>query len=377
MPPQSPLPRRVSLGLAPRLEAGLVHVDAVQEGSSAESSGLAVGDRLVRVGAIEPVDPDSLAHALRAVALLSSIAVVVERGGQRVELTLERRTAGLEPGPTELVTIEVSDDARLRLRGHLVRAVASDWLVVIVGGLADTPCEILDGSYGASFAQFVDTLARNQVSTLRFDRRGIGDSEGDATQSSLTDDLSDARAALRFAREHHQGNIALFGHSTGAVTAALAREVSWPHGHATPLAIFGAPADPWFECLREGTQRHHVRQGLPEAEAEAIANEETTRVAAWAHANGPGTFEARSASWHAELATHDPVRLLGTPNRSTLVLDGGRDLAVPRSAAVRLARVCATQPRVFPELDHTMQQNPSTRECVVALELIRWLASHA
>ncbi len=375
MSPHAALPRRVSLGIAPRFEADGVWVDAIQPGSSAETAGLAARDRLLRVAEIAVSDADSHARALRAGATFDSVEVVVARGDQTLGLALAHRTAPVEAGPSELVTIEAGcGEGPLRIRGHLVRAPCAEWLVLIVGGLTDTPCELIEGSYGACFEQFVDTLRRNQVSTLRFDRRGIGDSEGAATRACHTDDIEDTVAALQFARAHHQGPIACFGHSTGAITAALARESIGSEGHSVPLAIFGAPADPWFACLREGTMRHHVREGLTAAEAEQMADQEVSHTAAWARAGGSGTFEGRSARWHAELARHDPVALIGVPGRRTLVLDGGLDLAVPRSAALRFASASNTEARVFPELDHWMQRRPPTKDCEVAVELVHWLA---
>lgn len=74
------------------------------------------------------------------------------------------------------------------------------------------------------FTDIADGLARNGIAVLRFDKRGVGKSEGDFsrfTGEDLTNDLSSAVDFLLQEEEIDKERIAILGHSEGGYYAAL------------------------------------------------------------------------------------------------------------------------------------------------------------
>lgn len=74
------------------------------------------------------------------------------------------------------------------------------------------------------FLVIADHLARNGIAVLRFDDRGIGQSEGDFGQATSKDFASDALAAVEYLasrKEIDADHIGLIGHSEGGIVAPM------------------------------------------------------------------------------------------------------------------------------------------------------------
>lgn len=68
-----------------------------------------------------------------------------------------------------------------------------------------------------------DHLTRNGIAVLRFDDRGVGASEGDASTGTTYDFATDALSAVRYLKTRPEiGKIGLVGHSEGGVIAPIA-----------------------------------------------------------------------------------------------------------------------------------------------------------
>ncbi len=68
-------------------------------------------------------------------------------------------------------------------------------------------------------------LAKNNISVLRFDFRGSGESEGEWEKQTITSMIKDLKAAIDFLEDYKKVNInkiAVIGHSQGAYVAFLA-----------------------------------------------------------------------------------------------------------------------------------------------------------
>ncbi|WP_306640681.1 alpha/beta hydrolase family protein [Sanyastnella coralliicola] len=75
------------------------------------------------------------------------------------------------------------------------------------------------------FLVWADHLARQGISSLRYDERGIGESEGNFAMATSRDFAEDALAALRWLRTqegYENVPIGLMGHSEGGLVAAIA-----------------------------------------------------------------------------------------------------------------------------------------------------------
>lgn len=89
-------------------------------------------------------------------------------------------------------------------------------------------------------------LVDRGIAVFRFDFTGIGDSEGEFSETDFSSNLDDLVAAADFLRSHYQAPALLLGHSLGG-TAVLAAAERIPEVRA--ISTIGAPSD--TEHLRD------------------------------------------------------------------------------------------------------------------------------
>lgn len=83
-------------------------------------------------------------------------------------------------------------------------------------------------------------LTEAGIAVLRFDFTGLGDSEGDFSDTNFTSNVSDVTAAARFLEENYEAPTLLIGHSLGgAAVMQAAKSVK----SALAVATIAAPAD--------------------------------------------------------------------------------------------------------------------------------------
>jgi uncharacterized protein len=177
---------------------------------------------------------------------------------------------------------------------------------VLVGGFGPTS---RDGSVGrrrAPYADLAAQLARRGVAVLRYDKRGIGGSDGPALSwldaRPLTRDAAAAARGLAAVPGMERGRISLIGHSQGgAIALAAARSP------AIRVVTLGAPGRPLGLLPRvSGTARRLL-----------------TRLA------GPGVARATLST--------DPRAAAARAAGPALLVHGTRDPTVPVSDLTRLA----------------------------------------
>lgn len=85
-----------------------------------------------------------------------------------------------------------------------------------------------------------DALSQKGIAVLRFDFTGLGQSEGEFSDSNFSSNMADLMAASNFLTEKHQAPEILIGHSLGG-TAILAAAKNIDSAKA--VATIGSPAD--------------------------------------------------------------------------------------------------------------------------------------
>ncbi|WP_105102277.1 alpha/beta hydrolase [Microbulbifer pacificus] len=100
-------------------------------------------------------------------------------------------------------------------------------------------------------------LADQGIASLRFDFTGLGDSEGDFSDTNFSSNMADLESAARFLRDEYQPADMLIGHSLGGA-AVLAAAASVPEAKA--IVTIAAPADPehvlkQFSCALDIIER--------------------------------------------------------------------------------------------------------------------------
>ncbi|OEV08899.1 alpha/beta hydrolase family protein [Streptomyces nanshensis] len=210
-----------------------------------------------------------------------------------------------------------------------------------------------------------EALAAAGIATLRYDRRGTGDSPGDWRASGFTDNRRDAVRALRTLAEHpsiRPGSVAVIGHSEGALhamTLAARHEVR----AAVLLAGFartGKEAMRWQAASLFRSAPAPVR--LLRRPLAALGNGALARVAR------TRTDVARvygipvNARWLREMLVHDSRDDLAAVRAPVLAVTGGKDIQVPPADLAVIESLLPdghAETHRVPDLTHVLRRDPA------------------
>ncbi|MFO0550239.1 MAG: alpha/beta fold hydrolase [Polyangiaceae bacterium] len=353
------LPRRGQLGFAVR-PGEHAEIGRVAAGSPAAEGGLRPGDHAVSLNGEAIPDAAWLRRAVQAIHVGAEVTLGISRDGVAMELTLRVGARPLEAhAGCETVYFDVPC-AEYRLRAIATtpanaRDRALPWILYVQGhGAASVDAGL---EVERPLPALVGALTRAGWGVVRFERSGVGDSEGPAPALlSLAEEIAQVRAVHRRARALHGFDPAagvLLGHSLGGVAAcAIASdEAERPAG----LVLYGGGVKLWTEyfdaCARKqwtlaGTrivdqdralrliQRFHamliyeglslaeIRSRMPEIDAEA----ELLGIGGADHA--PGLHEVvrgRPASYWREMNEARVATQLTSANLPVLAAWGASD----------------------------------------------------
>jgi len=176
----------------------------------------------------------------------------------------------------------------------------------------------------------IDTsLTRNGIAVLRFDFTGIGESEGDFSNTNLSTNLEDLVAAADFLAKKYTAPKLLIGHSMGGAAALqAARHIP----SVTAVATIAAPSSP-----------DHLGHILRE-KREVVLEEGAAEVTI-----GGRTFLLRR-QFFRDLEKHRMEQTIRELNKPLLILHSPRDQTVDIRNAEELF-AAARQPKSFVSLD--------------------------
>lgn len=240
--------------------------------------------------------------------------------------------------------VRVEVDSAVTLGGEF--AIPS----VAIGGTAVPAVLLLSGS-GAQdrdgaraelpgyrpFADIADALLHDGFAVLRLDDRGVRASTGRFEGATTEDFARDAAAAVRWLRrqpELHPPQIALVGHSEGALVAML---VARDDPRVWALGLLGAASRSGREIAR------WQRAALVTSDLSAWPAAQ--RAAVLARAESDADAIAATDPWLRTWFALDPRAIARTVQQPVLVLHGMRDRQVPveqseeLSAALRHAQL--------------------------------------
>jgi len=218
--------------------------------------------------------------------------------------------------------------------------------------------------------QLASALAEGGLASLRYDKRGVGESPGDWRRAGLYDNVDDLGAALDtlVARpEVDPARVLLAGHSEGAILAAAlaARGAS-----VTGVVLLAMSATPGAELLR--WQARQLAPTLPapvrgllrlfrtDLEAKVAANHAKIRATTTDVARLGGA--RLNARWTREFLDHDPAEDLRRLTVPVLAVTGAKDLQVDPADLETLAAIVPGEvtARTIPDLTHTLRRQAGT-----------------
>ena len=210
-------------------------------------------------------------------------------------------------------------------------------------------------------------LTRAGVSTLRFDKRGVGASEGDILRAGMDDRRADARAALGWLGRQVPGvPLLAVGHSEGAWYAAeLAAD-----GAVAGAVLLSAGARPGEEILTWQTAEVTARlptltNGIIRLLHIDVIRGQRKRVARIKASRGDVIriqgirFNAR---WFRDFLAYDPVPVLTRISVPVLAITGGQDVQVPPEDVAAIGRLVRGpfEGHVAGDLSHLLRPDPGS-----------------
>ena len=175
------------------------------------------------------------------------------------------------PGVTVLYD-SVRDPAGHRLRlivTHPDAAPSPGPVIFVVGWLSCDSVEAPPGTMDATQLVF-QTIARMPgFTTVRLDKPGVGDSEGDCAATDFQTELSGYRAAFRRLRDYSfidPGRIFLFGISNGGGFAPLVADGAPVRGYV----VDGGWVRTWYEHMLEIERRRLELSGHPPSQINTL-----------------------------------------------------------------------------------------------------------
>ncbi|MBP2324982.1 pimeloyl-ACP methyl ester carboxylesterase [Kibdelosporangium banguiense] len=200
------------------------------------------------------------------------------------------------------------------------------------------------------------TLAQHGIASLRYDRRGVGATQGDWREVGFLDNRADAAAALRAMRAHPEIRphaVGVLGHSEGAVHAA------WLAAHTDISAVVllagyarpGEEAVQWQLAQLADSLPRMVRPLLRRFAARQLTRlkaADTTRVAGM----------RINAQWWREQLAYDPRPDLARINTPALAITGEKDIQVDPADLEVIANLAKAEVRRIPDLTHVLRRDP-------------------
>ena len=212
-------------------------------------------------------------------------------------------------------------------------------------------------------------LADAGWATLRYDKRGVGESEGDYMSTGFFDELSDVTAAHEWLKE--QPDVALtaaVGHSAGALHAT---ELARRQPSVAAAVLLATSAKTGEETL--SWQTRQIQQHAVPAIAKALlrlfgTSVEKQQAKAARRIRDTTTDIARiqmvkvNAKWMREYMGYDPVPALRESQAPLLAVTGSKDIQVDPGDLHKVAEVApgdvATE--LLEDVDHLLRHEPAS-----------------
>lgn len=217
--------------------------------------------------------------------------------------------------------------------------------------------------------QLAEHLADNGVGSLRYDKRGVGASEGDFWSAGLSDNVTDAAAAVACLRSQpgvDAERVFVLGHSEGATICIRLAGAHEPIAGAVLIGGVGRQGEQ--ALLWQGEQvvpgmtglskwligALHVDVGKQQRKAFARIKEstqDTYRV----------QFKRLNAKWLREFLNYDPAEDLARIEVPVLAITGSKDIQVNPADLDIMAGLVRSEfePHVVSDVTHLLRADPS------------------
>ncbi|GIH92275.1 alpha/beta hydrolase family protein [Planobispora siamensis] len=181
---------------------------------------------------------------------------------------------------------------------------------------------------------FAHALAEAGVASFRYDKRGVGESQGDFLAAGLSDNIADARAAVAWVRGREEidpAAVFVLGHSEGAV---IATALAAGEADLAGVVLLAGMAKTGEETLRwqarqiAGDLPAPVRAMLRLLRTDLFKKQDEAIATFKASTTDVARVQGRksNARWHREFIAFDPKPSLRGTRVPILALTGAKDV---------------------------------------------------
>lgn len=224
-------------------------------------------------------------------------------------------------------------------------------------------------------------LAGAGVASLRYDKRGVGASEGDFLRAGFLENADDVEAALGTLASSpgiDADRVVVVGHSEGALLATIvASRSELPAG----VILLSPSATPGEELLR--WQARQLAPSLPapvrlllrvlpgDLESRVARNHERIKATTEDVARIGGA--RLNARWHREFMAYDPRPDLARLTVPVLAVTGGKDLQTDPADLATVASLIAgpVETHEVPDVSHLLRHQPGRASLAAYKEELR------
>jgi pimeloyl-ACP methyl ester carboxylesterase len=217
-------------------------------------------------------------------------------------------------------------------------------------------------------------LADRGVASLRFDKRGVGASEGDYLTTGFHEEYDDAAAALAALRDEPSidgDRVVVIGHSVGATIAAgLVRAPSPPSAY---VLLAGSPRT-GQEVME--WQSHEIATTLGRPSRARAFERNQARLRARLLASTTDVMRVIwtrfNARWMREYMAHDPEPDLRSIDAPVLAITGSKDIQVDPADVARIGELVRGpfQGETPEDLMHVLRRDPDPPSLAAYRKLI-------
>lgn len=242
-------------------------------------------------------------------------------------------------------------------------------LIVAGSGKADRDGNVQDMPMNM-YKDLATFLTKQGYITLRYDKRGIGKSEGNYMEAGLSDFIQDAADLVSYLKDHRQVNakrVYILGHSEGALIAPAVHEKTPVSG----LILLAGGAEPSIDLLpRQNERAFQELNALPGFKGWFIRTFKVTdrsrktnekifkKIAESDQAVMRIKGATFNAKWLRETMQYNVVDYLKEVTCPVLAITGAKDVQVPPEHAEKVAAYTQGEAEwhIIPDMNHVLKK---------------------
>jgi len=235
------------------------------------------------------------------------------------------------------------------------------------------------------FRDLAHSLSQAGIASLRYDKRGTGESEGVFSDGSMNDLLADARtglSALQACDKIDRQSCFLIGHSEGGILAPI---IGSEGNDLAGIVIIAGAAHSLDVIIRGQVERLNRGSGMSEKQLQTTLEQEDQylsfvrgstgewsnysfgelkKAMPWLTEQKYHEVTALSLTWLREHFQHDPLATISQVSCPVLIIQGEKDLQIPAKEAKLLAAGLAGGGNsdvtldILPDLNHLLRYHP-------------------